>query len=126
MLCLCWTAQARSFIEAGVKIDIVSDSLFTSLSNDTTTLELLQLLCTVFRSFTSRLLADHLDSGCYASPAPEVSLQAQSVLKTNRLSEKDFALRVSVKLTEIPLVFIILANPSTISLDNIPTFLDFP
>ena len=83
--------SARPFLGAVVKIDSVSDSLFTPHSIDATTLELLQLLCTVFHSFTSRLLADHLEGGWFASPAPEVSQLSQSVPKTNRLSEKDFA-----------------------------------
>lgn len=83
--------SARLFPDASVKIDNISDSLFTPRMNDPMVLELLQLLASVFHTFTKRLLADHLEGDLFASPDPEVALQAKSVPQTNRVNENDFA-----------------------------------
>ena len=84
--------SAKCFSGAKVMMDAVFDALTAPDESDSLVLELLQLLCGTFHTFSSRLLADHLYGGVHSNLSEEARAQTSSVPTTNRVSEKDFAL----------------------------------
>ena len=84
--------SARPFADATVGPDRVLDKLLEpSEAHDALTAEILQAVCTVLASFSTRLLADHLPGGKFNTPSTDLQQQTTSVLKTNAVSESDFA-----------------------------------
>ncbi len=95
-----WSADAHALIEGSavlehansVHVGDVWNSLIESNATDTTTQELLQLLCGAFSITTQRLLLDHLPGGKYHSVVDTTIIQeTTSVPTTNVAPERDFA-----------------------------------
>ncbi|XP_065182489.1 uncharacterized protein LOC135813316 [Sycon ciliatum] len=83
---------ARPFTDASVSLtDPVLTYLLQPSPSDTTTVEILQMLCTVYARYTSNLLSDHLPGGAFHKPDEATRVQTASVSNTNVVSERDFA-----------------------------------
>ena len=84
---------ARPFSSAKVSLldPVLNRLLETHEQTDTMCLEILQVLCSTFSSFTSRLLIDHLPGGKFHKPSAALEVEACSVPSTNAVSERDFA-----------------------------------
>ena len=54
-------------------------------------LEILQLLCSTFATFTAHVLVDLLPGGTFHSPDESLLAEGKSVQSTNAVSERDFA-----------------------------------
>lgn len=83
--------SGKPFPECSIEVDNLSDELFSPHENDASVQVVLQLLCAAFSTLSSRQLADHLTGGKYGEFEDSVAKEVQSVPKTNRASEKDFA-----------------------------------
>ena len=83
---------ARPFTGAAVPACRILDKLLEpSELHDDLTLEILQAVCTVLRTFSGRYLKDHLPGGTFHKVTTELAEQTASVAKTNAISERDFA-----------------------------------
>lgn len=83
---------ARPFLNSVVNLtDTVLSRLLEPHDTDAVTLEILQVLCTVYAAYTSRLLVDHLPGGQFHSASDDLRQETASVSSTNVVSERDFA-----------------------------------
>lgn len=79
------------FPEVPIKKDSIWECLTKSSDNDALCQEILQVIFTSLTVLCRRLLVDHLE-GDLAQPTAELKAEANSVPKTNVISERDFAL----------------------------------
>ena len=82
---------ACPFHDAHVDVSCVLDELLQPSELDGLTAECLQVLCQVYYTYSTRLLADHLPGGVHSNPDSAKVSQTKSVPKTNVISERDFA-----------------------------------
>ena len=66
---------------------MIYDTLLTPNTNDDTTQEILQVLCSAFSALVSCLVSDHLPDGRYGCPSANLKVATKFVPKTNTISE---------------------------------------
>ena len=95
-----WAQDASSLLEGTARLfpaavismtDSIANRLLEPDHTGLLTIEILQVLCTAYASYTSRLLVDRLPGGKYYQPSQEVQEQSRPVASANVVSERDFA-----------------------------------
>ena len=82
--------HAELYVDYPPKKDEIWNHLIIPTEYDSTTQEVLEVLCHAFSALLSRLIQDHLPGGVHYAPSTQLTVETTSVPKTNVVSERDF------------------------------------
>ena len=105
-----------------LKKDVVFEELFKDTNDtemDNLTLECLEIICCSCLVLIERQLKDQLPGGKYHQPSPDVMDETSLCVKTNVLSERDFA-QMDRKVVQKPNITTIAASGAILFLNNQP------
>jgi len=117
-----WCQGASPLLKDGAELycdypptkDEIWYHLITPTKHDSTIQEMLEILCHAFSALLSRLVEDHLPGGIHCDSNAQLTVETNSVPKTNVVSERDFA-KLDRLLREKP-------NATTLSLEAMVLF----